>query len=149
MRESRTLVAPSATRNYAMQVVVIPLEFGENRSAKSRHAIDRTPVVAPGWARGGEIALTGEFSGMAGFGGPVFTSAGFLDSFVAKYTAGGDHVWSYASGGPADDRGLGVAVDSTGAVYYTGSFHNMVSFGGDPLTASGTDFNGVLVKYSP
>lgn len=108
---------------------------------------DRPRAIAVG--RGGEIALTGEFNGMAGFGGSVFTSAGFIDSFVAKYTGGGDHVWSRASGGPADDRGLGVAVDASGAVYYTGSFHNTVSFGGDPLTASGIDFNGVLVKYSP
>jgi hypothetical protein len=58
-------------------------------------------------------------------------------------------VWSHASGSAADDRGLGVAVDSNGAVYYTGSFHNTVSFGGDSLTAPGSDFNGVLVKYGP
>lgn len=108
---------------------------------------DRPRAIAVG--RGDEIALTGEFNGLAGFGGPVFTSAGFIDSFVAKYTGNGEHVWSRASGSGADDRGLGVAVDSTGAVYYTGSFHNTVSFGGAPLTASGSDFNGVLVKYGP
>lgn len=96
-----------------------------------------------------EIALTGEFNGMASFGGDTFTGAGFIDSFVAKYAADGKHLWSHATGGPADDRGLGVAIDSTGAVYYTGSFHNTVSFGGDALSAAGTDFNGVLVKYGP
>jgi hypothetical protein len=108
---------------------------------------DRVRAIAAG--RSGDIALTGEFNGTAGFGGAVFTSAGFIDSFVAKYTGAGDHVWSRATGGPADDRGLGLAVDASGAVYYTGSFHNTVSFGGAPLTAPGIDFNGVLVKYGP
>lgn len=86
---------------------------------------------------------------MAGFGGPMLTSAGFLDGFVAKYAGNGDHVWSRPTGGSADDRGLGVAVDASGAVYYTGSFHDTVNFGGAPLTAPGADFNGVLVKYGP
>jgi hypothetical protein len=98
---------------------------------------------------GGEIALSGEFNGAATFGGETFTTAGGLDSFVAKYTADGDHVWSHAAGSPADDRGLDVAVDASGAVYDAVSFHGTVGFGGAPLSASGTDFGGVLVKYSP
>lgn len=108
---------------------------------------DRQRGIAVG--HGDDIALTGEFNGTAGFGGEVFTSAGFLDGFVAKYTGAGDHVWSRAAGSTADDRGGGVAVDGSGAVYYTGSFHNTVDFGGGPLTAPGMDFNGVLVKYGP
>jgi hypothetical protein len=108
---------------------------------------DRPRAIAAG--RNGEIALTGEFNGEAAFGGPMHTSAGFIDGFVAKYSGAGDHVWSRASGSAADDRGLGVAVDASGAVYYTGSFHDTVNFGGEPLTAPGTDFNGVLVKYGP
>jgi hypothetical protein len=79
----------------------------------------------------------------------MLTSAGFIDGFVAKYGGDGAHVWSRAIGGPADDRGLGLAVDARGAVYFTGSFHDTVSFGGAPLTAPGADFNGVLVKYGP
>ncbi len=108
---------------------------------------DHPRAIAVG--HGGEVAVTGEFNGMASFGGDTFASAGFIDAFVAKYTADGNHLWSHAAGGPADDRGLGVAVDATGAVYYTASFHNTVSFGGDALTAAGSDFNGVLVKYGP
>jgi hypothetical protein len=108
---------------------------------------DRPRNIAVG--AGGDIALTGEFNGQAGFGGDVFTSAGFIDSFVAKYRGTGEHVWSHATGSAADDRGLAVEVDASGAVYYTGSFHNTVGFGGAPLTAPGNDFNGVLVKYSP
>jgi hypothetical protein len=108
---------------------------------------DRPRATAAG--RNGELALTGEFNGVASFGGAMLTSAGFIDGFVAKYGGDGAHVWSRAIGGPADDRGLGLAVDASGAVYFTGSFHDTVSFGGAPLTAPGADFNGVLVKYGP
>jgi hypothetical protein len=99
--------------------------------------------------RNGEIALTGEFQGQASFGGDTFTSVGGLDSFVAKYTADGAHVWSHAAGSAAVDRGLCVAVDASGAVYAGISFHGTIDFGGGPLSAPGTDFGAVLVKYSP
>ena len=52
----------------------------------------------------GEIALAGQFTGTASFGGETFATAGFLDSFVAKYSADGTHVWSHAAGSPAEDR---------------------------------------------
>ncbi|HEX3480749.1 MAG TPA: hypothetical protein VHT91_37280 [Kofleriaceae bacterium] len=99
--------------------------------------------------RNGEIALTGEFQGQASFGGDAFTSVGGLDSFVAKYTADGAHVWSHAAGSAAVDRGLCVAVDTSGAVYAGISFHGAIDFGGGALSAPGTDYGGVLVKYSP
>lgn len=107
---------------------------------------DRIRAVATGPRD--EIALAGEFNGQATFGGSTFTSAGFIDAVVAKYDAGGTHVFSRAAGSAADDRGLGVAIDASGSVYFTASFHNTVEFGG-PLTANGTEFNGVLVKYAP
>ena len=99
--------------------------------------------------RNGEIALSGEFQGQAAFGGDTFTSVGGLDSFVAKYTGDGAHVWSHAAGSAAIDRGLGIAVDAAGAVYDAISFHGTIDFGGGPITAAGTDYGAVLVKYSP
>lgn len=98
---------------------------------------------------GTDIALTGEFTGTAAFGGPSFTSAGFLDSFVARYTGDGAHAWSRQAGGAADDRGLGVAIDASGAVYYSGAFHGTVGFGGAPLTARDADWSGAVARYRP
>jgi hypothetical protein len=99
--------------------------------------------------RNDEIALSGEFQGQASFGGDAFTSVGGLDSFVAKYTGDGAHLWSHAAGSAAVDRGLGIAIDGTGAVYAAVSYHGTIDFGGGPLTAPGTDYGAVLVKYSP
>lgn len=99
--------------------------------------------------RNDEIALSGEFQGQASFGGDAFTSVGGLDSFVAKYTGDGAHLWSHAAGSAAVDRGLGIAIDGAGAVYAAVSYHGTIDFGGGPLTAPGTDYGAVLVKYSP
>ena len=99
--------------------------------------------------RNDEIALSGEFQGQAAFGGDAFTSVGGLDSFVAKYTGTGAHLWSHAAGSAAVDRGLGIGIDGAGAVYQGISYHGTIDFGGGPLTAPGTDYGAVLVKYSP
>jgi hypothetical protein len=34
-------------------------------------------------------------------------------------------------------------------VYFGVSFHGTIDFGGGPLSAPGTDYGAVLVKYSP
>jgi hypothetical protein len=109
--------------------------------------IDRARGLAVGPT--GDIAMTGEFNGTAAFGGPSYTTSGGYDSFVAKYTATGDFLWSHAAGSAADDRGLAVALDATGAVYTGHSFHNTVDFGGGPISSANDDFNAALVKYRP
>lgn len=108
---------------------------------------EQSRAVAVG--RNGDIALSGEFEGQVSFGGETFTSLGGRDGFVAKYTGDGAHVWSRAAGSPGVDRGLGIAVDAAGAVYESFSYHGTIDFGGGPLTAPGTDYGGVLVKYGP
>lgn len=111
------------------------------------NGIDRSRGVAVGPTD--DIAVTGEFNGTASFGGPSYTTSGGYDSFVAKYTASGDFLWSHAAGSAADDRGLAVALDATGAVYTGYSFHNTVDFGGGPISSANDDFNAALVKYRP
>jgi hypothetical protein len=109
--------------------------------------VDRPNALAVG--RNGDIAVSGEFEGQVSFGGETFASFGGRDAFVARYTADGVHVWSRQAGSPGVDRGLGIAVDAAGAVYETFSYHDTIDFGGGPLTAPGTDYGGVLVKYGP
>jgi hypothetical protein len=108
---------------------------------------DSTRSIAVG--AGGELAITGEFAGTASFGGDDHDSRGFLDFFVARYDGEGELVWSRAAGSEGDDRGLGVAVDGTGAVLVSLAFHDRIELGGEPLEVIGEDFNGALVKYGP
>ena len=59
-------------------------------------------------------------------------------------------LWSAAAGGPEPDRGLGVAMDGTGAVYVTATFQSPVDFGGgELLTPEPGQFGSALVKYAP
>ena len=56
------------------------------------------------------------------------------DHYVAKYTGGGDHVWSYDAGDTAYDGGWGIAVDDSANVYTTGVFFGTIDL--DPDTGS-------------
>ena len=96
----------------------------------------------------GNIVVTGAFVGAVDFGGGALTSvSGTNDIFVAKYTSAGAHVWSKSFGSTGDDRGNGVAVDSSGNVVVTGYFTNAVDFGGGALPNAGLK-DIFLAKYS-
>src|SRR5438046_3726892 len=42
----------------------------------------------------GNVVITGYFLGTIDFGGGPVTSSGGLNTFVAKYSSGGAHLWS-------------------------------------------------------
>jgi hypothetical protein len=85
------------------------------------------------------VIVTGQFSGAVDFGGGGLTSAGGDDIFVAKLDAAGNHVWSKRFGDALFQKGLSVAVDASGNAIVTGCFAGTVDFGGDSLTAAGSD----------
>lgn len=89
----------------------------------------------------GDVIVTGFFMGTAAFGGAPLISAGASDIFLAKYSAvDGRYGWSESFGGTGPDTGTGLAVGAGNAIAVTGSFSNVVDFGGGPLTsAGGTD----------
>jgi hypothetical protein len=96
-----------------------------------------------------DLTVTGGFQGTVDFGGGALSSAGSMDIFVAKYTAGGSHLWSKRFGGTGDDRSLGVAMDDfDGSVVVTGYFPGTVDFGSGPLTSAG-DTAIFLLKLAP
>jgi hypothetical protein len=75
----------------------------------------------------GYIYSTGKFSGTVDFnpGGQagVFTSDSNSDDvFISKYTPSGSFLWAKRIGGAGADRGLNIAVDSSGNVYSSGYF---------------------------
>lgn len=77
----------------------------------------------------GDSYVTGGFGGSATFGVgetneiTLVTTAGIRDIFVAKYDSNGLLVWAKKAGGTRNEEGGGgIAVDTSGNSYVTGSF---------------------------
>ena len=95
----------------------------------------------------GNVYTTGYFSGIADFdpGDIAFNliSAGGDDIFVSKVDSAGNFVWARRMGGIGTERGLSLALDSSGNVYTTGVFEGTADFdpwnvtAGDTLTSGG------------
>ncbi len=68
------------------------------------------------------VVVTGTFVGTADFGGPLFTSNGAADAFVASYDLSAAPQWVVPFGGPQVDAGLGIDDDDCGNVYASGAF---------------------------
>ena len=95
----------------------------------------------------GNIYTTGYFAETVDFdpGAGIInlTSAGGTDVFVSKLNSSGDYVWAKTFGGISSERGVSVAVDSSGNIYTTGYFAETGDFdpgvGTQGLTSSGSD----------
>jgi hypothetical protein len=97
----------------------------------------------------GSLVVGGRFSGVASLGGSSLASAGGLDSYVAKYTSAGSHVWSRRYGGSLNDTIYGVATDTAGNAVVTGYFSGSVNFGAGTCTVPfQTDQDAFLLKLS-
>ena len=100
----------------------------------------------------GGVYTTGFFSGTGDFDPSGATanliSAGSNDIFVSKLDSGGNFVWAGAMGGSSTDNGLGIAVDSTGNVYTTGSFEGTADFnpGGGTANLNGAGGTDIFVS---
>ncbi|MFL3663982.1 MAG: SBBP repeat-containing protein [Flavobacteriales bacterium] len=102
----------------------------------------------------GNVYTTGFFKGTVDFdpgaGTMNLTSAGWEDIFVSKLDASGNFVWAKRMGATSDDRGLSIAVDSSGNVYTTGYFVGTADF--DPgagtfnLTSAGLNYDIFVSK---
>lgn len=92
--------------------------------------------------------VTGYFQGTVQFQSTTLTSAGgSRDIFVAKYSRNGLLVWVKQASGPMDEEGDGIAIDSGGNVYVTGTFEGTVNFGLASLTSSGNS-DMFIAKYT-
>jgi hypothetical protein len=74
----------------------------------------------------GSFAHTVDFD--PGAGTYNLTSVGGQDIFVSKLDSSGNFVWAKRMGGTESELGHGVAVDSAGNVYTTGTFWGTVDF---------------------
>jgi hypothetical protein len=95
------------------------------------------------------VVVIGYFSGTANFGGSALTSAGSVDTFLAKYNSGGVHVFSNRYGGTMEDVAQDVAVDaSSGNIVLTGYYYGTTNFGGGSMTNAGTSTDIVMARYN-
>ena len=81
---------------------------------------------------GGWFELTVDFD--PGPGTYNLTPAGLDDIFMLKLDSNGNFVWANRIGGPEEERGGGIVVDSAGYVYTGGVFWDTVDFDPGPGT---------------
>jgi hypothetical protein len=97
---------------------------------------------------GGNVIVTGDFSGSVTFGGDMLPSAGGADVFLAKLDPTGVYAWSKRFGDGSDQRGIGVAADPTGHVAAVGNFFGSVNFGGGWLQSAGNE-DVFVARFAP
>lgn len=86
----------------------------------------------------GNPVIGSNFYGTADFLGTSRTAVGSTDMFVMKLTnSTGALTWLRTYGGSGIDRVLGLAVDKSSNVYFTGAFAGTVNFGGSALASAG------------
>jgi hypothetical protein len=97
----------------------------------------------------GNVFVTGYYYGTIDFGGGLLTANGSSsDTYLASFTSAGAHRWSKGFGGTSSDSGYGVATDSAGNVFFTGSFYGTIDFGGGALAANGTSSDLFLASFN-
>ncbi|MDI1475898.1 carboxypeptidase regulatory-like domain-containing protein [Polyangium sp. y55x31] len=98
--------------------------FGGATSDRHTTAIDST----------GNVLLLGYFHGTVDLGGGPFTSSvDYVDGFVAKFGANGDHLWSTSFRHRTSMGGGGIATDAAGNVLLTGGIDGISDFGLGPV----------------
>jgi Beta-propeller repeat. len=96
----------------------------------------------------GNVFMAGVFHQTVNFGGTNIVSLGGSDTFLAKYNGTtGAHTWSFRGGGTGDDYFNGLAIDSSGNAFVTGSFSGTASFGGTALVTP-VNIGMLAAKYT-
>jgi Beta-propeller repeat len=92
----------------------------------------------------GNVYVTGNTGGA--FAG--YTNAGIDDTFIAKYNSSGAEVWVKQFGTSGSDVGNGIALDSSGNVYATGTISSIsnVAFAGNTRAASRGNTDAFLLR---
>jgi len=115
----------------------------------SGYTIPTAIKVAPN----NDYYVTGQTIPNASLPATASTAYGGSDIFLAKFAASGKLIWSIQAGGPEDDKGAGLDIDSQGNVYVTGTFTDSAYFPSvdnsvAPLV-TGLGQTIFLAKYTP
>jgi hypothetical protein len=87
---------------------------------------------------GGDVIVTGRFTGTVSFGGIILTCYGG-DIFVAKMDNDGNWLWAQQGGANSQVYCYDISIDSIGNSYIVGTFWGSISFDGINLESSGWD----------
>ncbi len=82
---------------------------------------------------GNRIYFSGYYEDSAVFGGSQLRSAGRSDLFAACLDESGQLLWVNQAGGPGADIAYGIAADSAGRSFLTGSYEGFLAAGEDTL----------------
>ena len=98
----------------------------------------------------GATVITGYLADVGADPGSGEPSEGFRnDVLIKKLNANsGSEIWSITGGGPLDDQGRAIAVDSSGASLVAGVFQGTATFGSYTLN-SGGGYDIFVLKVSP
>lgn len=114
------------------------------------------PIAGNGLDSGADVAVdaqgnvyaTGWFEGTMTLGTTTLKSNGDKDLFVVKFDAQGRVQWAVSEGGKGIDRGMALAVDTTGNVYLTGQFSDTFAMGSTTVSSKG-GIDLYVVKLDP
>ena len=95
----------------------------------------------------GNIHIVGHFYGVGIFGKDTLTSNGKNDIFLAKLDPSGNVLWAKQAGSTQLDYGFDLGLDAAGHVYITGSFRDLIHFGGGNTLFSTGNNDAFLAKY--
>lgn len=140
-RQVRALVASTAGAlllSLAGQTAHAQAPVWQTATALSQTSGTAAFVQATAIDAGGNIYLTGSFTGTVQLGTTTLTSAGADDVFVAKWSAASSSiVWAQRAGGTDNDYAEAVTVNGAN-VYVVGSFYsNAANFGSTSLVNAG------------
>jgi hypothetical protein len=96
----------------------------------------------------GNVVVCGDFRGQMDFGGGVLTGD-LTDVFVAKFSAEGEHLWSFNNDDGGDDYCWSVAIDGTGNIGIVGRYLGDLVFSGTILEGDTFDAYKFAAVFDP
>lgn len=123
--------------------------------AKSAGGISAEAITGIATDGSGNIIITGSSgSQVCNFGAVSITNTGAIGAdnvFIVKYDSNGNALWGTTGEGPISESGAGVATDTAGNIYVTGTFTSpFIVFGNDTLSNArpmGGPGDFFIVKY--
>ncbi|MEI8204543.1 MAG: SBBP repeat-containing protein [Bacteroidota bacterium] len=95
---------------------------------------------------GGNIYVTGYFSGIAYFGKIELKNIHSDDIFLVKYDANGNEIWAKQTGGKGKEHASALKLDDKDNIYVTGEFNADITIDANSINSYG-DWDIFVIKY--